>query len=1085
VLLITFLPTYATPAQTPGSTASAAGINISTEPFDSRAAFQPSITYTPSLTPAERTEIHAQVDALTGDVGNATVGDGSYDPLTLVGTMLDGSSYDSISRGGTAPTTYPFPVSNTSGNQYEYDRKVAKYAWLVNVATELGFPVVVQRQADKVVYVEIGDPDAPEMIMALSHLDSPTASSSAANIARWRGPDGLIGTASSAYPNAYKTPYVKDGWVYGAGIQDDSGPTLATMYAAKALMEAGLPLDRRIRIVMGCYEDGSPGAPSVANTANYISIPYYTANPGFYDNWAYKVLNREETPIAGYTSDSRFPVIVGNSGSATPAVSMNLSSDAGKSFRLTAATAGVTLRAGDPTLKDIAYGSTTQIASRAVFTLDVTNVSSADRNSFIADIIAAATTQGWLPTLPGTTPKVQAQISGNNITLEINTDVAMEMPTPQYGKNAIVWGMYLISEALDAKGITAANLQLKKAAEGITDLFFRDGVEGEAYIGRYMGIPENLLRNPQNGIPNLTFALMGGINTENLTSFYTASSGSLSISMQIRSMHLNAANATTAATAVTSAFQSKGFTIGSIGSPIGAGLYVSHDNPLVALQLASYKATMNHDPAAFDDVYGLLDIAFPQGTTGGTLAGNFQNKMTAFGAVIPGNERWWHTANERMKIASAVQMTKLMADGMLEMARYSGPAGAQYMWADIPGYNADRADLDLLDVTVGTYKDATSAVLPGYLGGNTLLSATTFDIPMWSARGNSSPTAAAFAAGHNSGGVYLQTNNADFLANTFVLPMRLEFKVTKPGNLSDAQWNYIVNSDFNDFSFSFLRYGTVVPLTLPSGADADKFISKRVSQYDPNTVYVSVNLAITDAPYSGVTTILADSKTDLYKLNPTYLATHADPFPERGAVEQRGFFLFGDGSKNARFTSPEAIYVTIDPNDLNGTVTYKANGGTGSDVTGSAKIGVDYTIADNTFTAPAGCIFVEWNTQADGSGTGYDPGDIIAMPGGNLDLYAIWFFGRAFIRSFEMSQGIIDSVKVRTSEPDNTMLLLAAYDENGKMTALSYYPLISSGGTTQQIITAFDCSGAALVRGFLWDNIYIPMCEAKDLYVKP
>ena len=48
--------------------------------------------------------------------------------------------------------------------------------------------------------------------------------------------------------------------------------------------------------------------------------------------------------------------------------------------------------------------------------------------------------------------------------------------------------------------------------------------------------------------------------------------------------------------------------------------------------------------------------------------------MTAFGAVIPGNERWWHTANERMKVASAVQMTKMMADGMLEMARYSGPA---------------------------------------------------------------------------------------------------------------------------------------------------------------------------------------------------------------------------------------------------------------------------------------------------------------------------------------------------------------------------------------------------------------------------
>ena len=73
------------------------------------------------------------------------------------------------------------------------------------------------------------------------------------------------------------------------------------------------------------------------------------------------------------------------------------------------------------------------------------------------------------------------------------------------------------------------------------------------------------------------------------------------------------------------------------------------------------------------------------GTTGGTLASDYQNKMTAFGAVIPGNERWWHSANERISVDSIVEMTKMMADGMLEMARYSGSAGAQLMWADLPG----------------------------------------------------------------------------------------------------------------------------------------------------------------------------------------------------------------------------------------------------------------------------------------------------------------------------------------------------------------------------------------------------------------
>ncbi|GAA1869169.1 hypothetical protein GCM10009687_41120 [Asanoa iriomotensis] len=882
-----------------GLAANASAATVGEEPF------QPGVTYDLSVTDAERDAIHAEVEALAGRVNSARAGDGTYDPLTLVGAMLDGSSYDSISRGGTAATAYPFPVSNTAANQNEYDRKVAKLAWVVKLATDLGFPVVVQRQPDKYVYAEIGDPDAPEMVMALSHLDSPTASVSAAQLARWRDADGNLGT-----PGAYHSPYIQDGWVYGAGIQDDSGPTLATLLAAKALLEAGLPIDRRIRIVMGIYEDGGPGTPSTTNTATFQSIPY-NSNPSFYDNWAYKNLNREEIPVAAYTSDSRFPVIVGNSGAVTPAVSMSLSADSAKAFRLTAATAGVTLRECDPTLKDIAYGSTTQIASRAIFTLDVAGAGSAERDRFVSAITAAATTKGWLPAAPRTTPKVQATITGDSLTLEINTDLAMEMPTPQYGKNAVVWGMFLLSQGLGAVGGAAADMQLKKAADGIADLFFRDGVEGEAYLGKYMGIPANLLRNPSNGTPNLTFALMGGINSETPTSFYTEPSGSLSMPMFVRSMHVTPADSGEATAAVTAAFQAKGFTIGTLGSPVGAGLYVDHDNPLTALQFGSYQATINHSPEEFADPYSLRDVVYPQGTTGGTLASSFRNKMTAFGAVIPGNERWWHTANERMKVDSAVQMTKMMADGMLEMARYSGPAGAKFMWADIPGMNADRADLDLLDVTIGTYKDASAAVGTSQLGNQALLGATAFNIPMWNARGNSAPTASAFALGHAPGGVYLPLTDAEYLDSTYVAPMRLEFKVERPGYMSDAAWATFRAGGYGDFQFNILVGDQVVPLAVPAGQSADDYFSSRVSATNANAIYLSVNLAVTDAPYTGVQPILADSKTDLYKLNPTYLASNPDPFPGRGAVEKRGFFQFGDGQKNAEFSSPDAVYVTV------------------------------------------------------------------------------------------------------------------------------------------------------------------------------
>jgi hypothetical protein len=264
-----------------------------------------------------------------------------------------------------------------------------------------------------------------------------------------------------------------------------------------------------------------------------------------------------------------------------------------------------------------------------------------------------------------------------------------------------------------------------------------------------------------------------------------------------------------------------------------------------------------------------------------------------------------------MKVDSAVQMTKMMADGMLEMARYSGPAGAKFMWADIPGLNADRADLDLLDATIGTFKDASSEVGTSQLGTHALLGATSFNIPMWAGRGNSTPTASAFALGHAPGGVYLPLTDAEYLNSTYVAPMRLEFKVERPDYMSDTAWEKFVAGGYGDFQFSVLVGDEVVPLAVPAGQSADKYFSSRSSAMNPDAVYLSVNLAITDAPYTGVEAVLADSKTDLYTVNPTYLASNPDPFPERGAIEQRGFFLLGDGLKNAEFSSPDAVYVTV------------------------------------------------------------------------------------------------------------------------------------------------------------------------------
>lgn len=75
------------------------------------------------------------------------------------------------------------------------------------------------------------------------------------------------------------------------------------------------------------------------------------------------------------------------------------------------------------------------------------------------------------------------------------------------------------------------------------------------------------------------------------------------------------------------------------------------------------------------------------------------------------------------------------------------------------------------------------------------------------------------------------------------------------------------------------------------------------------------------------------------------------------------------------------------------TVSYLANGGTGTAPAQTAvNLGFTYRIAANSFTAPAGMKFKEWNVDPLGAGKSYAANGNITMPAGNLTLYAIWSF---------------------------------------------------------------------------------------------
>ena len=57
----------------------------------------------------------------------------------------------------------------------------------------------------------------------------------------------------------WKTPpfeaVVKDGFIFGRGVQDDKGPSMAALYAVKALLDSGVVFQKRVRFIFGTDEE--------------------------------------------------------------------------------------------------------------------------------------------------------------------------------------------------------------------------------------------------------------------------------------------------------------------------------------------------------------------------------------------------------------------------------------------------------------------------------------------------------------------------------------------------------------------------------------------------------------------------------------------------------------------------------------------------------------------------------------------------------------------------------------------------------------------------------------------------------------
>ena len=171
---------------------------------------------------------------------------------------------------------------------------------MLEITRSLGFKTYIDPKG-YYGYAEIGQGE--ELLAVLCHLDVVPAG----DLSDWETP-----------------PFeatIKDGWIHGRGVQDDKGPSLAALYAVKALMDAGVTFNKRIRFIYGTDEETLWRC-----MARYNEL--------------------EETATLGFAPDSSFPLTYAEKGLLQVKLhgsgSQELAIEAGEAFNVVPAKASYT-----------------------------------------------------------------------------------------------------------------------------------------------------------------------------------------------------------------------------------------------------------------------------------------------------------------------------------------------------------------------------------------------------------------------------------------------------------------------------------------------------------------------------------------------------------------------------------------------------------------------------------------------------------------------------------------------------------------------------------------------------------------------
>jgi len=92
-------------------------------------------------------------------------------------------------------------------------------------------------------------------------------------------------------------PDVRDGKIYARGAIDDKGPALAAYYALQLVKDTGLPLSKRVRLIIGTDEE-----------SGWLCMKHFT--------------EQEKVPRVGFSPDSSFPMTHAEKGQINPTLTI-------------------------------------------------------------------------------------------------------------------------------------------------------------------------------------------------------------------------------------------------------------------------------------------------------------------------------------------------------------------------------------------------------------------------------------------------------------------------------------------------------------------------------------------------------------------------------------------------------------------------------------------------------------------------------------------------------------------------------------------------------------------------------------------